>query len=508
MSLRKRLIINAGSNWAAMFVTSVVALVIVPIVLSKVGVAAYGVWSLLAYGLRYPMILENAFALAINRFVAYYRNDIKRLNRIVSASFMVLSLLAAATVVCAVGLSFFVSDIFGAITDEYSKAAQITCVLVGLTLATKMVAASFSGTLRGYQHYGRCNAVLITANLLRAALTIALLSVWQSIVALQAAFLLTEVVSASLMFVVAKRTAAGLEINIRLIDRASIGELWRYTSHSIARSGSSIVMYNTMTLLVGWAGTAADVAMFDIALRIPGFFRGFLSAMQVVLLPTVTSFFADGQIDKIKTVARKGTKVIAAITCMISVILFMLAGEILRFWLKDAFPDGTVEVMRVLTLAMVPFGLFGLWVPILVAMGYLRGLTIASISMVTAAIATALFLLQLEITVPIALAIALVVASWGTMAFWLPIYGIRKLELGGYDYFKASLAGSLLASVAAVAVLHVVIQFLRAKDLPGIVVLAIGGALVTLIFMLTSLRKENAEFLAALGKRLSTGSPM
>jgi len=52
MSLRKRIIINAGSNWASMAVAAVVGLVLVRIILRDLDAAGYGVWALLATGLR------------------------------------------------------------------------------------------------------------------------------------------------------------------------------------------------------------------------------------------------------------------------------------------------------------------------------------------------------------------------------------------------------------------------------------------------------------------------
>ena len=90
MSLHKRIIMNACSNWATMLVTAVVGLILVPIMLSGLGKAGFGVWALFAYGLSYPIILEMAFALAINRFVAFHRNDISELNRYLSTRLMVI----------------------------------------------------------------------------------------------------------------------------------------------------------------------------------------------------------------------------------------------------------------------------------------------------------------------------------------------------------------------------------------------------------------------------------
>jgi O-antigen/teichoic acid export membrane protein len=503
MSLRKRIIINAGSNWASMLAAAVVGLVLVRIILHDLDAAGYGVWALLATGLRYPMILERAFVLAINRFVAFYRSDIKELNRFVTASFIILITLAILTVVALTLLSFVISDLFSAITPEFERDARIACILVGITLAFKMLEASFSGTLQGCQYYTRYNGVVITANLLRAVLTVGLLVFWKSIIAVQLAFGITAAISALLMFIVARRSIAGLSVNVRLINKETLRELWRYTSHSLARSGSSIFMYSTMALLVGWAGTAAHVAVFDIASRIPSFVRGFLAATQVVFLPAVSDLWAKGRVEAIKAVIKKGTRISSVLACASLLLLFIFTEKILALWLQGAVPEGTVWVMRVLIISVLPGGLFEIWLPALVGIGHLRGLTIASISAALTAVLLELILLRGFVTVPMAPAIALVVVLWAKTGLWLPFYGLNKLGIHPYEYLKESLYQPLAASVASIAVILVLNSVLLKGTVHWLVMLVLATVVVMLTFTFISMRKEAVDLFLAVRTRLA-----
>jgi len=485
-----------------MLAGAAVGMVLVRIILRDLDATGYGVWALLATGLRYPMILERAFVLAINRFVAFYRSDIKELNRFVSASFIILTGLAILTVVAVTLLSFVISDIFSAITPEFAHDARITCILVGITLALKMLEATFSGTLQGCEYYTRYNGVVITANLLRAALTIGLLVFWKSIIAVQSAFGIAAAISALLMFFVARRSIANLSVNVRLINKETLRELWQYTFHSFARSGSSIFMYSTMALLVGWAGTAANVAVFDIASRIPGFMRGFLAATQVVFLPAVSELWAKGRIEAIKAVIKKGTRISSVLACASLLLLFVFTGKILAFWLKGAVPEGTVWVMRVLIISVLPGGLFEIWLPALVGIGQLRGLTIASIAAALIAILLELVLLHGFVTIPMAPAIALVVVLWAKTGLWLPFYGLHKLGIRPYEYLKDSLYQPLAASVVSIAVLWILSRALPRGTIHWPVMLIMAIVVVTAIFTVISLRREAADLFLAARTRL------
>jgi len=411
--------------------------------------------------------------------------------------------LAVLTVVSVTLLSFVISDIFSAITPEFARDAKITCILVGVTLAFKMLEASFSGTLQGCEYYTRYNGVVIAANLLRAILTVGLLVFWKSIIAVQLAFGITAAISALLMFIVARNSIANLSVNVRLINKETLRELWRYTSHSFARSGSSIFMFSTMALLVGWAGTAANVAVFDIASRIPGFMRGFLAATQVVFLPAVSDLWAKGRIEAIKAVIKKGTRISSVLTCASLLLLFVFTEKILAFWLKGAVPEGTVWVMRVLIISVLPGGLFELWLPALVGIGHLRGLTIASIAAALIAILLELILLRGFVTVPMAPAIALVVVLWVKTGLWLPLYGLHKLGIRPYEYLKDSLYQPLAASAASIVVLWFLSSVLLKGTFHWLVMLIMATVVVTVTFTVISLRKEAADLFLAVRTRLT-----
>ena len=495
VSLRKRVMMNAGSNWAGMFVAAAVSLVLVRIIWRNLGIDSFGVWALLSSGLRYPMIFESAFSLSTNRFVAFYRNDSEQLCRFVSASFIVLLTLAVLTIAAAIILSFFISGIFTAITDDLAAEAQMTCILVGVTLALKMLEATFSGTLRGYQYDTRVNAVLVASNILRAIITVGILIAWKSIIAVQLAFGISAMISLVLMFLVAGKSVPGFKINIFKIKRETIRELFRYTGHATGRSGSMIFMFSTLALLVGKVGSAQDVAVYDVATRIPNFIRGLLAGAQNVFLPVVTSLYASGHIEKMKAVVRKGTHISCVMTCVLVLLLFIYAEEIFVFWLKDAIVPEMILVMRLLILSEIARGFFGIWLPSLVGMGHLRSLTIAAITTAIGAIVIEVILLQGFVSVPMAPALAMIIALWAYLGIWLPFYGLYKSGIGPYEYFRGSLFGPLAATVVSIGALLVLNYVVPRERVHWAILFAVSGLIVLACFTIISLRSEAAELL-------------
>ena len=500
MSFRKRIIMNAGSNWAGMLVAAAVGIVLFRIIRQNLG-ASFGVWALLSTGLRYPMILERAFSLSTNRFVAFYRDNIEQMNRFVSASFRILMGLAFLTIAAAILLSFFVSDIFKAITPESAREAQITCILVGVTLALRIAGATFGGALRGYQYHTRSNIVEIAANLFRLVFTIGILILWKNMIAVQLAFVTAAAMSVLLMFSVAQKSIEGFRIVVSKIEKNTIRELFRHTGHATARSGSMVFMFSTLVLIVGKVGSAEDVEVYAIASMIPSFIRGLLAGTQNVFLPVITSLNAGGQTERVKTVIKKGTHISSALAGALLILLFIFAEDILSIWFKNAVPHETVLVMRVLILSVAGRGLFGIWIPSLVGIGHLRGLTIAAITTAVSAIILELILLQGSVSVPMAPSIALVVVLCVYMGLWLPLYGLRKLGINPYKYLKDSLSQPLAASLVSIAALWALKGILPRGTIGWPVILILAAVVVTASFTAISLRKETADLIVAVRKK-------
>lgn len=501
MSLKKRILINIGSNWANTFVSAIVGLVLVPVMLTSLGKQAYGVWALLAFGLSFPQILENAFATTVNRFVAYHRQDAQMRNQIISLSFLILLCLGLFLLILSIILSFFVTDWFSAIPAEYAAEAQITCILVGLTFLMKVLECSFSGALRGYELYVHYNVVVICSNVLRAVGTIILLQFWKNIIGVQLVFFLTYMISAVLMVWMAARNIPQIRIRLSCFDKLIFRELWSFTSHSIARSGSRIVLQNVLMLLVGWKGSSEDVTAYSIAFRLPAFFRGFLVGSQTVFLPAITRLCSQGLKERINDIVKKAFRINCAVTMFVCILFFTFADLVLRLWLHGNVPDNTLPAMRILILATIPHGVFDLWQPVLVAVGYLRGITIAVITATISTIVLALALLYTPISITLVPAIALLVITWLVRGLWIPWMGIRELHIRSMDMWKTSLHQPVCAAMAGICLVLFWNWMYSAAYIPYLVYVAATTVMVGLCFLCYPLREETRQVLSLIGRK-------
>lgn len=504
MSFKTRVIANAGSSWATNAVTAVAGMVLVPFILKDVGKAGYGVWSLLNTGLAYPLILEGVFLHATNRFVAYHRDDPKEFNRYVSTSLAILSVMAFLTILAAAGLSFFICDIFAAIPREMEHDARIVCMLVGATISIKMIQCAFSGALLGFEYYTKYNMVTMIWQASRALLVIAILFFYKSIAAIQIASTIAVVLSTILMIIVSYRSLPGMGVSLRSVDMAALRELTRYTVHSLARQGSVIVMQATLALLLGWKGKAEDCATYDLASRIPGFLRSLLATTQNVFLPAVASLCAKKQFETVRHLARQATHMSSVLACASTIMILAFARELLELWLRQPAAQETIDVMWLVMMSVIPGGLFEVWIPVLVGVGHLRGMTIASLLTAGTAIGmTAVCLIWKIVTPAAAPAVALVLVLWVKTGLWMPWYGCKMLEMRLGEYLKTGVSRSILSAALAVLGLWAMRHVAAVQEQPWLVRFVASGLMVSAVFAVFALRREATEALAVIRKRFS-----
>jgi len=424
--MKKKIAINIGSNWAYLFVNVVVGIGLVPFMIARLGMVDYGIWVLLSQILAYVVILNNGLTLAMNRFSAYYRNDIQQLNRFISASFGILMIVAILLLLAGFFLSLYLSYVFKIPADILPQ-AKTTCILVGLTLAVATIGATFAGVLKGFQYYARYNTIQIIVVILRAGAVVLALYFWPGIVSLQITFFFASLLSTILMVIVAKKSIPQIKL-LAKTDIATVGELFRYSKHSIARSGSDIAMYTTMTLLVGWMGTPTDVTIYSLASKIPQYYRSFLTSAQSVFLPAITEIYASDGLRRVRALVAKAIRLSAILTGVSSILLLIYTEWILRLWLGESYRPEISTIMRLVIISIIPRGIFEIWMPALVALGILRGLTFSAIFTALSAIVLGFFFASF-VPVPLAPALALVVALTARSGLWLPFYGMKKTRI-------------------------------------------------------------------------------
>ncbi|HKG23183.1 MAG TPA: hypothetical protein VKC34_14895, partial [Blastocatellia bacterium] len=148
-----QIIKNVLMNWTAFASTLLVGFMMSPFLVGRLGDSVYGVWVLVGSLVGYLGLLDFGLTPSIVKFVAEYRarEDQNALNRLVTGSIVVYSLMGVASLAFSLTVAFNFNNLFNSPLSHRTAAA--VAILAGINLALGFPAAVFIGVVRGYQRY-------------------------------------------------------------------------------------------------------------------------------------------------------------------------------------------------------------------------------------------------------------------------------------------------------------------------------------------------------------------
>jgi O-antigen/teichoic acid export membrane protein len=190
-----RVIRGAVSSIARKIAVAPISLLLVPYTLHKVGAAGYGTWAILVAIIGMTWLMDPGLSPTITKYIAEHsgQGDINQIRRVLDAS-CALCLLISGVAVCT--LWFCAPGIIGAFFrgPDSPPASQIMSLwpLVLATMAASLMTTPFVSAINGRQRLDLTNALIFSAELFSASLTVAFLFAGLKVRGLLLARLLTS----------------------------------------------------------------------------------------------------------------------------------------------------------------------------------------------------------------------------------------------------------------------------------------------------------------------------
>ena len=145
---------NAAINLGGYGLTVVIAFLIWPLQIHRLGPGAYGVWAILQQLIGYTLLLDFGVRIAVMRSVAqlYTLDDRQGLDQAISTAVTLMLAPAALVLVTAVVTAHWLPELIHLPLRLYRPAA-LAAILTGFTMATTIPAALFSGAMAGLSRY-------------------------------------------------------------------------------------------------------------------------------------------------------------------------------------------------------------------------------------------------------------------------------------------------------------------------------------------------------------------
>lgn len=338
---------NTLANTSPTVLGYVFSFLLAPLMLSRFGLAGYGVWAVTGAVASYAWLMDLGLRRALSRFIALYdaSGDERAIKECMGLGLIVMTLVGLVVGLAAyVSAPLFVATLgvlnvddmrivvlcAGAIAMCYGFMSVLASVSTGLR---RMVPPNVAGVIGMVLNFGFSVAsLLISGSLVNYALANA------------AAGLLSIIPSVGAVFYVWR----GFPAAVPSWPRAR--EIFSFSVKSQVHWLSSLVNQQTDKIIIAVLVDVRAAAVFDIGARVAGATKAVALLSISAMVPTATAEFAKRGREIIPDWYRRYTRIVVALTLPLFVLACLCAPFLLVAWLGE-IPGEGVLVILFLTLA-------------------------------------------------------------------------------------------------------------------------------------------------------------
>jgi len=458
--MRDRLVRNTAFNAAGRFWEAAVNLALAAYIVPRVGLAGWGLWSLISIFTGYVALLDFGIGSGFTRYIAEYaaRGERERMSAVVTtglAAYLVFGLVLCAVVWPLVepllALVAWLTPGTGGWRDP-ALVEEVRFLLRGglLLFAASNCIAPFTAIQTGLQRMGVTNAISFAASLLKIGATVVFLELGLGVRGLLYAQAVVLAAFGVAAVVAAFRLAPGLAVSPGHVRREALGVLFQFGWRAQVARLSNLVAFQTDKLVVGAVfGQLGLVGVYRVGEELASKMRQVPVLLLSAIVPAAADLDARGDAARLRMLYLRSTKYVAAVAVPLTVLVAGASEPLIRAWMGD-IPEleKAAWVNRILALGYLANILPGAGTGIALGMGKPgMQMTAGLIEMTGNVTLTVVLVLTLGFYgIPLGTALAM-----GLSCTWF-VRAMRPLvDAGAWELMRTTLVWPLVAALPGLA---------------------------------------------------------
>ena len=432
-----RLVRNTLANAFASGVVALLAVVMTPFFLRRLGPAEYGVWLLattLTFANGYLGLADLGLQQAGVRLVAEARSrgDEQRVNEVISTMAVLFVVVGTVLGALLAAVASTVSDVFS-IEPALRAAATAVFALVGAQIAVDLPGASLLAVIEGAQRYAALRLVDVGGRVVWAATALVVVLQGGGVVAMGAASLVIAVLFLGVAYVLARRVEPNLRISPKGATRATLGQILRQGVSLLVLRVTSVVYRQMDRAILGITLTSSAVARYEVAYKIHATAAMVLSVAPSAVMPAAAFLHAAEDRDHLRSLYLRGTKYTVALSLPVTLAALLYAGPLIRTWVGDEY-EGMTAATQLFLVYPILVSVHVIGLTMLVGLGRMREMVVLS---------PAAVLCNLVVSVALAPRLGIIGVIWGTLAgyvlIWFPYLRLmlKSFAVGVAEWTRA-----------------------------------------------------------------------
>jgi O-antigen/teichoic acid export membrane protein len=346
-----QIIKNVSSSWIVLATNVLVGIFLAPLILHRLGDAAFGIWVLIFSITGYYGVFDLGIRSSIVRYVSKFlaTNDQGSLGKLINTSLFSYSCVGAFTLLLTVALSSYVSTLFR-ISPEFHSTARWLLLMVGTSVAFGFPLGITGSLLESLQRFDILNGTGIAATFVRASLIVAALHYHRGLLTIAfitvAAPLLTSVIRGILVLRICP-----IRFSWRSVDRSTFRQMASYSAITFMIIVAGRLRFKTDEIIIGSMMSAAAITYFNVGARIVDYAGELVLGLAQIFVPMSSQSEATGNMDGLRKIFVVGNRFCAFAIFPICATLVILGRSIIEVWVGKKYIATSYPVLVIMLLS-------------------------------------------------------------------------------------------------------------------------------------------------------------
>lgn len=337
---------NLFSGWISLVAEIIVAFILTPYIIIKLGAATYGIWSLMISVIGYLGLIDIGIRGSVGRYINHYLalKDVRALNEVVGTSTIVLTALSLVAGVATLFLSENFSTIFPKTPPELIGDIHFSLPLLALGLWLSFISSILGNLLASKEALYLTNGYSLITLLVRSVAIYFALDAGYGIQALVLVTIGTSLLGTLLTLLSVRRIFGSEMPSFVLFSISRLREMWRFGLASFVARTSNTMANDSAPIIGMWILGPEAVAIYSIALTLTQNARRVLDQAGAAIFPSVMKAGAIKDLAGLRTLYLRFMDISFAIGSLVFVGLIVFSGNFLQLWVGHEYIDGAPVV--------------------------------------------------------------------------------------------------------------------------------------------------------------------
>ena len=344
--MKKRYLTNVVWSWTAVGVNMILALLLAPYIIRKIGETDYGAWVLAMTLVEYYWLIDLGLRSATVKFSAEYRalGETSGLETLLSTA-VLYSALAGALLGT---VTLLMAPRVGRLFSINHPAFPALVMVVGVSWAIGMVFNPFSAATEGFQRFDVFSRIWIVAGLTRAVGTVAVLRMGRGILEMGLVLFTSQLLMYALTYMAYRRVVTGVRLSWRKSSRPMFERMVRYGIHTFTALLATRMLSQSMQPLIAYLLPLRFVTYYSVPVRILDYGMEGIGRVGQVTMPNASDLMARGQRVELLSLGILTNRYCLTLFAPVTAFLGVYGFEVCSLWIRPSFAIESAYLLPVL----------------------------------------------------------------------------------------------------------------------------------------------------------------